>query len=88
MPLECHNMHDQQKIKEKSSQVYIIFSSLPGIMVYLNTKINLRQCIIYIEPPNFDAADYCDSPGIRPRGYKTFSMLNSAEHEIFPAHKC
>ena len=25
---------------------------------------------------------------IRPRGYKTFSMLNSVEHEIFPAHKC
>ena len=24
----------------------------------------------------------------RPRGYKTFSMLNSAEHEIYPAHKC
>ena len=23
-----------------------------------------------------------------PRGYKTFSMLNSTEHEIFPAHKC
>ena len=22
------------------------------------------------------------------RGYKTFSMLNSAEHEIFPAQKC
>ena len=24
----------------------------------------------------------------RPRGYKTFSMLNSAEHEVYPAHKC
>ena len=23
-----------------------------------------------------------------PRGDKTFSMLNSVEHEIFPAHKC
>ena len=22
------------------------------------------------------------------RGYKTFFMLNSAEHEIYPAHKC
>ena len=22
------------------------------------------------------------------RGYKTFFMLNSTEHEIFPAHKC
>ena len=24
----------------------------------------------------------------RPRGYKTFFILNSAEHEIYPAHKC
>ena len=24
----------------------------------------------------------------RPRGYKTFFMLNSTEHEIFPAHTC
>ena len=24
----------------------------------------------------------------RPRGYETFFMLNSAEHEINPAHKC
>ena len=23
-----------------------------------------------------------------PRGYKTFFMLNSAEPEIYPAHKC
>ena len=26
------------------------------------------------------------SVGPGPRGYKTFSMLNSAEHEIYPAH--
>ena len=25
---------------------------------------------------------------ISPRGYKTFSMLNLVEHEIYPAHKC
>ena len=24
----------------------------------------------------------------RPQGCKTFFMLNSAEHEIYPAHKC
>ena len=24
----------------------------------------------------------------RPRGYKTFFMLNSNKHVIFPAHKC
>ena len=25
---------------------------------------------------------------IRPQGYKTFFMLNTAEHEIYSAHKC
>ena len=25
---------------------------------------------------------------IRSRGYKNFLMLNSAEHEIYPAHEC
>ena len=25
---------------------------------------------------------------IRPRGYKTFFILNSTEHEFCPAHKC
>ena len=24
----------------------------------------------------------------RPRGYKTFIILTSAEHEVYPAHKC
>ena len=24
----------------------------------------------------------------KPQGYKTCSMLNSTEHEIYPAHKC
>ena len=24
---------------------------------------------------------------VRPRGYKTFFILNSAVHEIYPAHK-
>ena len=27
-------------------------------------------------------------PGSRPRGYKTFFMLSSAETKIYPAHKC
>ena len=25
---------------------------------------------------------------LRPQGYKTFFTLNSAENEIYPAHKC
>ena len=34
----------------------------------------------------FNAFD--QSGEIWPRGYKTFSMLNSAAYEIFAAHKC
>ena len=30
----------------------------------------------------------CTHSTIRARGYKTFFMLNSNEHEIFPAHIC
>ena len=32
--------------------------------------------------------DIKESARARARGYKTFFMLNSIEHEIFPAHKC
>ena len=35
--------------------------------------------LLMIDPENFKT---------RPRGYKTFSMLNLAEQEIYPAHKC
>ena len=30
----------------------------------------------------------CVPMEVWPQGYKTFFMLNSTEHEIFPAHKC
>ena len=29
-----------------------------------------------------------NNPEYSPRGYKTISMLNSADHEIYTAHKC
>ena len=36
----------------------------------------------------FSVIFYKEDQLSRPRGYKTFFMLNSVEHEIFPAHKC
>ena len=36
----------------------------------------------------FDQCQFYHLGESRPRGYKTFFMLNSVEHEIFPAHKC
>ena len=58
--------------------------------------------IIRSSGPGSDKANFADSDSdalvpffefragtkIRARGYKTFFMLNSIEHEIFPAHKC
>ena len=55
--------------------------------------------IFYLLPYNVSIAAITHPPGVEfarsaaslkktwPRGYKTFSMLNLAEHEIFPAHK-
>ena len=35
------------------------------------------------------SSHYTDSEQLtRPRGYKTFFMLSSAETNIYPAHKC
>ena len=45
------------------------------------------------EISNFKTVSVAEQAGLgmnvdRPRGYKTFTMLNSAEHQIYPAHKC
>ena len=37
---------------------------------------------------HMDAQIQMWGPGTRPQGYKTFFMLNSAEHKIYLAHKC
>ena len=31
---------------------------------------------------------HIEAKASRPRGYKTFFMLNSGQHEIYHAHKC
>ena len=38
--------------------------------------------------PATDLPDKVEDSSTRPRGYKAFFMLNSTEHEIFPAHNC
>ena len=41
-------------------------------------------------PPYYQLTDPSSKQilSLWPQGYKTFSILNSAEPEIFPAHKC
>ena len=40
--------------------------------------------LFHISKMGFSTTQFCQ---VRPRGYKTFSVLNSAEHEILNAHK-
>ena len=51
-------------------------------MWFTKTLIRLRGCA-----GRFFAGCTCTLQHVRPRGYKTFFMLNSAEHEICPANK-
>ena len=70
----------------------------------LGQRASIWACLVgfYVIPRRFedDEAKFCLlwvdyfrrvfllKEASRPRGYKTFSMLNLAEHDIFPAHKC
>ena len=51
------------------------------LKLYASTLIfcYIKHC--YLKVPSY-IKEY------RPRGYETFFMLNSIEHEIFPVHKC
>ena len=57
-----------------------------------NGKGTDRQAILYTDRSCFSNSiiilDFMLQDHIRSRGYKTFFMLNSTEHEIFPAHQC
>ena len=47
--------------------------------------------MLFIFLKDNDATAYnviCNQIAVWARGYKTLFMLNSAEHETFPAHKC
>ena len=44
-------------------------------------------CLIVFTPLKGAKQDYPDK-NTRPKGYKTFFMLSSAETKIYPAHKC
>ena len=52
-------------------------------MAYLNVSEEKTNAF-----KNNQAENVKLSAKIRPRDYKTFFVLNSTEHEIFPAHKC
>ena len=45
------------------------------------------KCCLNRPSGMFENVDDRRTTNAWPRGYKTFFMLNSVEHEIFPAHK-
>ena len=53
-------------------------------------QIHQSFCCFHNQTTIFTAspAIYVSMGETRPQGYKTISILNSAEHEIYPAHKC
>ena len=52
------------------------------------SSVNVYQSVCVIFPFWFGEWDVgFDCINSWPRGYKTFFMLNSTEHEIFPANK-
>ena len=64
-------------IREKFTYWYV-FNIVPKII------LNFISCFIF----NSTAVSILENLKTRPRGYKTLSMLNLAEHKIYPAHKC
>ena len=64
------------------------------IQTYLKTGRNdFKNCHLYQILYTTTEADFVSSvwaagDRTRSQGYKTFFMLNSTEHEIFPTQKC
>ena len=52
--------------------------------IFKDTELMTRSKFIFIKIDSKRGRDL----ETRPRGYKKNFMLNSIEHEIFPAHKC
>ena len=61
---------------------------LDSLTCLITTVFDKGNCIILLMPHTciWHTVNVCRIT--RHRGYKTFSMLNSTEHEICPAHKC
>ena len=64
---------ERQKLEQRSGS--------PDVGI---ASVHLRK---YTEKPCKFSVDYITLCETWPLGYKTFFVLNSAEHEIYPAHK-
>ena len=77
--------YKQKQTTKGAPCLYIVF--LPFIQVY---DIKSRSFLVtnMAEKVLMHMGFITDSHSAWPQGYKTFFMLNSAEHEIFTAYKC
>ena len=81
---------DTKKIVEGTLHLYIVFLWTPGDLSDADTRLTVPSKPITTEMITniIDRMNLRKAAGLfRPRGYTTFSMLNSAKHEIYPAHK-
>ena len=71
----------------------IFFNTVIPILMHCIKNFHLSKCaILHItsafrdEKPEINQSEVTFHNDIRPQDYKTFSMLKSIEHEIFPTH--
>ena len=90
-PEKCFSVKMPRKIMAGTLHLNIVFQWKPGDLADEDTKlmvpnkpITTEMIIDTIGRTNLGTA----ASLFRPRGYTTFSMLNSAKNEIYPAHKC
>ena len=93
---------EEAKIKQTSGETFATYALGPEgeITTKNKTAANYTEATQIVTDEHFPNSHWLfDTPGlvnedqvgdreIWPRGYKTFFMLNSTGHEIFPSHKC
>ena len=76
------------QIAELTMCIRYVYCCLLGKVKYCVANKSLLREMTNIEKGDYNERRRVASPENRPRGYKTFTMINSAENESFPAHEC
>ena len=78
-------------VRQASAVRHVTNGSTTGHSEDSDQTVYMQRLIGVFDGRILPTCTFCWLPALirsRPPGYKTFSMLNSAEHEIYPAHKC
>ena len=82
---------DAKKIMGGTLRLNIVFQWKPGDLADKTSKLVVpsKQITTEMITNTIGRMNLGKAAGLfRPRGYTTFSMLNSAKHEFYPANKC